>query len=148
MVLNSKVVVRDSGIAGKGLVATAPIAAGEVIWHADAGDAERYFFPKEVVESWPEDERKFFMNFAYVVSPGIWSGVRREDEHLTDRSQYMNHCCAPNTAFRGDEEMVAVVDIAAGRCVHGQGEAGRVRLLLVHFRRVCPACQLLSPAAR
>jgi len=114
MVLHSGVELRTSAIAGRGLYATEVIPAGALIWRADAGDAEKFYKTKAEIEAWSADEQRYFFNFAYQVAPGIYSGVQRCQEADTDKSQFMNHCCEPNTAFRGDEEMVAVRDIAPG----------------------------------
>ena len=41
MVLSKSIEVRDSPVAGKGLFATAPIAAGERVWGPDPDEAAR-----------------------------------------------------------------------------------------------------------
>ena len=108
MVLNQKVEVRKSATAGHGLYAKAPISAGEVVWQAEE-DESKYHVSIAVINTWPEDVRKTFMNFAYQLSPGIYAGVPPGVK--SDDSEYMNHSCEPSTWFVNDKLMLATRDI-------------------------------------
>ena len=77
MVLSKSIEVRDSPVAGKGLFATAPIAAGERVWGPDPDEAARYYHTMEQIKTWSEEEQKHFMNNAYLVAPGTYSGATR-----------------------------------------------------------------------
>ena len=75
MVLSSSIEVRDSPVAGKGLFCTKPIKAGETIWTPDADEATKYYHTMAQIKSWSEEEQKHFMNNAYLVAPGTYSGA-------------------------------------------------------------------------
>jgi SET domain-containing protein len=109
MVLNQKVEVRESATAGHGLYAKAPISAGEVVWQAEE-DESKYHVTIDVINTWPEDVKKTFMNFAYQLSPGVYAGVPPGVK--SDDSEYMNHSCEPTTWFVNDKVMLATRDIA------------------------------------
>lgn len=75
MVLSSSIEVRDSPVAGKGLFCTKPIKAGDTIWTPDADEATKYYHTMAQIKSWSEEEQKHFMNNAYLVAPGTYSGA-------------------------------------------------------------------------
>ena len=75
MTLSKKIVVKDSGISGKGLYAVERIAKGEVCWAADPDEKEKYWVPIDKINSWPDDVRRLFMVNAYQVQPGVYSGA-------------------------------------------------------------------------
>ena len=123
MVLSSSIEVRDSPVAGKGLFCTKPIKAGDTIWTPDADEATKYYHTMAQIKSWSEEEQKHFMNNAYLVAPGTYSGAlsrakkafqqgnratqpnpgRSPPSHAgvrfgveSDKGEFMNHSCAPN----------------------------------------------------
>lgn len=112
MVMSKKIVVRESAISGKGLYCIELIKAGEMVWEAEKGDEEKYYRTKEQIAKWSEEEQKQFMNFAYMVKPGLWSGVPPGVD--SDKSEYMNHHCDANVQWEGDDSMVAARDISVG----------------------------------
>jgi hypothetical protein len=51
------------------------------LWEAEP-DESKWFYTMEQIKAWPEEEQKHFMNNAYLVKPGTYSGgsdtLRRE----------------------------------------------------------------------
>jgi hypothetical protein len=107
--LHKAIVVKNSGIEGKGLFASEEIKAGEVIWRKDPGEAR---FHIDVIRSWPKEKQEKFFWHAYQVDDEWYHGP--EDGVVTDPADYMNHSCDPNTWFVDDETMVARRDIKKG----------------------------------
>jgi SET domain-containing protein len=112
MVLNSKIEVRGSAIAGHGLYAKEPIEAGEMVWQAEEDEETRYYRRIEEIRTWTEEQQRTFFNFAYQVSEGVYSGVPPGE--VSDNSEYMNHSCDGNCWWEGDKRMVAMRRIEAG----------------------------------
>lgn len=73
MVMHPHIEVKSSVISGHGMYVVKPIAKGEVLWHEEE-DESKYVVHEDVVQTWPEDVRKKFYNFAYQVGEGLWSG--------------------------------------------------------------------------
>lgn len=96
---SDKVEVNTGGvIEGEGLVAVAPIAAGEMVWELDH-DAPRRNTAE--IAALPADNRHCQMGedlFVELLEPGSWA---------------FNHSCSPNTFLKGRRQ-VAVCDILEG----------------------------------
>jgi len=103
--LHHAITVREDGtIHGKGLVASAPIRSGEVVWTMDDGGRR---VPCAEVATWPPEEQEAFHWVAYQCSDSemaVCEGIER----------YMNHSCDPNTWWADDRTLVARRGIAAG----------------------------------
>ncbi len=98
------VVGEGDTIHGKGLVATAPIPEGEVVWAMDPGAR---IVPCAEVAAWPPEEQEAFRLVGYQCSDdamAVCEGIER----------YMNHSCDPNTWWADDHTLVARRDIAPG----------------------------------
>jgi uncharacterized protein len=97
--LHPAIKVRDSGIEGKGLIATEFIPKGTIIWTMD-GSEKWYTF--EELQKLPIEEQKY----AY----------QQDDQFVivTDGSQYMNHSCDPNTNGLDDDKQIVIRDIQPG----------------------------------
>lgn len=95
-----------SPIQGLGLLASAPILAGEVVWRLDP-DEPTYTLVE--VAAWTPDAQADFAQFAFQCGEGLFSYCR-------DIDRYTNHACDPNTWWcnEGGLALVACRDIAAG----------------------------------
>ncbi len=107
--LNPKIVVQHSPIAGSGLIATETIAAGELIWSTDKPEVA---YTIEEINAWPAATQEFFWSLAYRIGPDRFSGPRSLD--VVDPSDYMNHSCEPSAWFCGYYRMEATRMIGAG----------------------------------
>lgn len=100
--LHSAIIVKDSGIQGKGLFATAEIKAGEVTWW-QGQNAPRYHI--DTIRNWPLDKQESFFRLAYQVGDEWYHGPVAGSPF--DPADFMNHSCDPNTWFIDDDTMVA-----------------------------------------
>jgi hypothetical protein len=107
--LHEAIIVKNSGIQGKGLFASTDIRKGEIIWRRDPDEAR---FHIDVIKSWPQEKQEKFFAHAYQVGDGHYHGP--EDGIVTDPADYMNHSCDPNTWFVDDATMAARRDIKKG----------------------------------
>ena len=107
--LHPSIIIKNSGIQGKGLFASADIKAGEVTWR-QGPDEKRYHL--DTIRSWPSEKQEKFWRYAYQVGDGWHHGP--ESGVVTDPADYMNHSCDPNTWFVDDGLMVARRDIKKG----------------------------------
>ena len=107
--LNPKIVVEHSPIAGSGLLATSTIEKGEMIWSTDRPEAG---FSLEDIHSWQTETQEFFWALAYRIGPNHFSGPRTRDS--VDPSDYMNHSCEPSAWFCGYHRMESTRTIGAG----------------------------------
>ncbi len=97
--LHSSVIVTESQIAGRGLVATAFIAKGTLVWQRDGH--EIIISREEVLALPPEEQAHYYVDeVGYVL--------------CRDGSQYMNHSCAPNLAATDNDDLIAARDIHPG----------------------------------
>jgi SET domain-containing protein len=112
MVLSPKIAVRRSPVAGKGLFATAAINTGEWVWKEDPDEKEKYWKTTAQVDAMSPEDRAYFLNFAYVVAPGVLSGVT--PGQTTDGGEYMNHSCKPTAVPFNNTVYIAARDIAPG----------------------------------
>jgi SET domain-containing protein len=94
----------EETIEGRGLVAKAPIKAGEIVSRLDANQPKRLI--SELFQL-SQEEQDRIMHFCYqcdaeyvVCEQGI--------------EKYMNHSCDPNTWWSDDDTMIARRDIEAG----------------------------------
>ncbi len=93
-----------SAIAGRGLFAVEPIAAGEVV--AIKGG---HIVTTEAVRSLPER----LQNSEIQISDGFCL-VALEEAEYEPVMLFLNHCCEPNVGFAGNIVLVAMRDVAAG----------------------------------
>jgi SET domain-containing protein len=100
--LHKDIKVGKSKIEGLGLIATAFIPKGTVIWILDKNEKR---LTLEELRKLPPDIQKL----AY----------QDKDKYIitTDDSQYMNHSCNPNTWWIDDETLEAYRDIQPGEDV-------------------------------
>lgn len=94
----------DSKVHGKGLIATADIRKGEIVWQLDT-DAQRLTL--DDLTDWADDTILEFDYFAFQVG---------EDEYALPEGidKYMNHSCDPNTWWGDDITLVARREIHPG----------------------------------
>eukprot|EP00996_Jenningsia_fusiforme_P004367 NODE_5181_length_709_cov_30.969697_g4813_i0.p1 GENE.NODE_5181_length_709_cov_30.969697_g4813_i0~~NODE_5181_length_709_cov_30.969697_g4813_i0.p1 ORF type:complete len:166 (+),score=31.11 NODE_5181_length_709_cov_30.969697_g4813_i0:35-532(+) len=97
-----KTEVRTDSTAGRGLYATAPIAAGETV----AIKAGYLFSEAELVASGT-------LTWCLQVEDGLFMGPRKPED-VDEGSTFINHSCDPNLGFKGQMFYVAMRDIAAG----------------------------------
>jgi hypothetical protein len=81
------------------------------VWEAEV-DEEKYFYHIDVINSWDEEKRKYFMNLAYQIDDDVYCSVPEGVE--SDKAEYMNHCCDANTLFINDRLMIASRTIEPG----------------------------------
>jgi SET domain-containing protein len=93
-----------SGIEGRGLVAVAPIAAGELV--AIKGG---HVVTTAVLRSLPERLR----NSEIQIADGFHLAALEEAEY-EPVMLFLNHSCEPNVGFAGNTVLVAMRDIAPG----------------------------------
>lgn len=102
--LHPNVRLFDKGvIEGKGLVAIAPIKAGEVVSRLEPGQP---MTSVAEVLTWSPEEQDELLHYGYQCSED-WVVSEQGEE------KYMNHSCDPNTWWGDDDTMVARRDIAA-----------------------------------
>jgi len=107
--LHEAIILKESGIEGKGLFATADIKAAEVTWRQDPNQP-RYHI--DAIRRWPKEKQEKFFRLAYEVGENWYHGPLADSEF--DPADYMNHSCDPNTWFINDATMVARRDIKKG----------------------------------
>jgi SET domain-containing protein len=95
--------VHSSPIAGLGLFAAEPIAAGQVWWKFDRR-LDRTYTPVEF-EELPAHIQDWLKTYAYLQG-GLWV-------LCGDHAKFVNHSDHPNSVTVGDES-IALRDIAAG----------------------------------
>jgi hypothetical protein len=128
----SIIVAQDHTIHEKGLVATALIPCGAIVWQFDAGCR---CVPCAEVSTWPEAEQEAFRLVAFQCDASHYAVCEGID-------RYMNHSCDPNTWWSDDLTLVARRDIAPGEevtCDYATFETA------VPFRM---ACECGSPRCR
>lgn len=100
--------LRGDALAGYGIVATAPIAAGEVVFRGE-GRAQRLVTRRHVEMAWTAEQRAVFRRYAYPVSDEVY--VLWDEDPAAWAPQ--NHSCDPNTGWAG-LDIVALRAIGAG----------------------------------
>ncbi|MBI5415096.1 SET domain-containing protein [Candidatus Peregrinibacteria bacterium] len=92
-----QVLVKNSGIEGKGVFAHRDFKKGEIVLHWDTS----HTLPKEKVEKMSNEEKKYisFLDGKYVI--------------LQEPEKYVNHSCEPNTTAQHFCD-VAMRDIQQG----------------------------------
>lgn len=93
-----------SAIAGRGLVAVEPIAAGEVV-------AVKGGHIVDTETMWAQPER--LQNSEVQIAEGLHLMALADDEYEAVML-FVNHSCAPNVGFRGNTVLVAMADVPAG----------------------------------
>ena len=117
-------ILEKSNIAGKGLVASAPIRHGEVVWQLDPSDPIVHL-PE--IAQWPAQKQEDFAHFAFQLDDEdfvIPQGIDR----------YTNHSCDPNTWWSDNRTFVARKDIQAGEEVTYDYSTADI---LLDFQMVC-----------
>lgn len=95
---------QPSAIQGRGLVAVAPIAAGEVV--AIKGG---HIVDTATLNSLPERLRESDVQIA-----DGFHLVALDDAEFEPAMLFLNHCCEPNVGFAGNIVLVAMRDVAVG----------------------------------
>lgn len=93
-----------SGIQGRGLFATQPIAAGEVVAIKGGHIVDTvalHALPKRLRNSEIQIADDFHL-------------VALQDDEYEPVMLFINHCCEPNVGFAGNVVLVAMRDVAAG----------------------------------
>ncbi len=99
--------MRGSAISGYGIYATRPIAAGETIFRGEER-SQRIVTRSHVRAHWNPAQRELFKHYAYPLSDEVYVLWSEDPEDWAPQ----NHCCDPNTGFRG-LDVIALRDIAA-----------------------------------
>lgn len=102
--------VRDNGIEGTGLFATAPIRRGEVIWRATL--PYRPFQTAEI-GTWSDAIQARFYKYSIQIAADVHLGLAG-GATPTEPFSYTNHSCAPNTWWADTGVLVARHVIAQG----------------------------------
>ncbi len=103
--LHPAIVASDKDVIhGRGLVATALIRCGEIVWTLDPDDVR---IPCAEVATWPDEEQARFRLVAYQCDATHYAVC-------DDIDRYMNHSCDPNTWWSGSDTLVACRDILSG----------------------------------
>lgn len=135
--LHPAIIVKDSGIQGKGLFATADIRAGEMTWQ-QGPDEQRYHI--DTIRGWPPEKQENFWRYAYQVGDGWYHGP--ESGVVTDPADYMNHSCDPNTWFVDDALMVARRDIKTGEEItYDYATSETAESFVLHCKCGAPNCR-------
>jgi uncharacterized protein len=95
---------RPSGIAGRGLIAVEPIAAGEIV--AIKGG---HLVAAATLDALPERLR----NSEVQVADGFYL-VATDEAEYEPVMLFINHSCEPNVGFAGNIVLVAMRDVPAG----------------------------------
>ncbi len=103
-----KYVMKGNSIAGFGIYATQPIAAGEVIFKGEERP-QRIVTKRYVEENWLPEEKLLFKHYAVPLSSEVYV---LWDNNPTEWAP-QNHSCSPNTAYKG-LNLVAIRQISAG----------------------------------
>src|SRR4051794_18325559 len=93
-----------SDIHGRGLISTARIFRGQVVWKRDPDEIKVRL---DEVMTWPPGKQAEF----------FWHAYQYNDEYFVlpkDIDAYMNHSCDPNTWWQDDDTLVARRDIQVG----------------------------------
>ncbi|GAQ90044.1 hypothetical protein KFL_005930010 [Klebsormidium nitens] len=114
--MHQHIELRDSGLYGLGLFATAAIKEGEVIWNDDTYNADKYLHTVTEIKSWPLDRQREFMHYCYQVEEVTFSGMTSLEMVQSEVSNYMNHSCDPTYWFLTEDpaRMLARRNIKAG----------------------------------
>ncbi|MFT3844018.1 MAG: SET domain-containing protein-lysine N-methyltransferase [Lacibacter sp.] len=106
--LQKKYVMKGNSIAGFGIYATQPIAAGEVIFKGEERP-QRIVTKRYVEENWLPEEKLLFKHYAVPLSSEVYV---LWDNNPTEWAP-QNHSCSPNTAYKG-LNLVAIRQVSAG----------------------------------
>ncbi len=128
-----------SRINGLGLLAIAPIRAGETTWwHDPAAPAPNGAIVTRAERArMSRHERDAFHTHAWQIGPDAWCAASPE----ADPSLLMNHSCDPNTWFVSDSAMVARRNIAAGEEITYDYATSETEQLGVSCRCGAPLCR-------
>lgn len=139
--LHTCILVGISRINGRGLLAIAPIRAGETTWwHDPAAPApDGATVTRAELARLSSQEREAFHIHAWQIGPDTWCA----DSPEADPSLLMNHSCDPNTWFVSDSAMVARRDIAAGEEITYDYATSETEQLGVRCRCGSPRCRAI-----
>jgi len=113
--LHKSLILRESRL-GKGLYATAPIRAGELIYkpsHHDPSPTTAKVSAAEMA-NWTPKQLAFYDKYAWQVGPDLFVGPTCKDAIKKDYNYFLNHSCDPTTWFQGEEVLIARRDISVG----------------------------------
>ncbi len=94
--MQKKYIVKGNAIAGYGIYALQSLHANEIVFTGE-GRPQRIITKKQVEENWTEEEQLVFRRYAYPISDNVfllW-------DHNPAEWAPQNHCCEPNTAYKG-----------------------------------------------
>jgi len=101
----------------QGLFAMEPLAKGTVLWHNRADGPAEVRYRKiygEHIEDLSPEQLRFFIRYSYQQNDDLFISPLCAEEVDADFSNYFNHSCEPNTLPLGEDNWVAVRDIAEG----------------------------------
>lgn len=99
-----KIEVRDNTLAGRGVVAIAPIAQDEIVAIKAGNIITRAELEKATLDAG---------DMALQIDDEFYLAPRSPDE-VEDMSVFINHSCDPNVGFRGQVVYIAMRDIEVG----------------------------------
>lgn len=88
--------VQGSALAGYGIFATRPLAAGDVVFTGEAR-AHRIVTKRHVAAHWSTDARQVFRHYAYPLSDAVYALWDADPNAWSPQ----NHACDPSTVFDG-----------------------------------------------
>lgn len=103
-----KHVMKGNAIAGFGIYANVPIAAGDILFKGEE-KPQRIVTKSHVDRYWSAEEKALFRHYAYPISNEVYILWDNNPSEWAPQ----NHSCEPNTAYRG-LNVVALRDIAKG----------------------------------
>ncbi len=107
--IHPNVIVKSTGIYGKGLFVNKDIRKGEIIWQMDA-DVPKFHI--NVVQSMPSSNYSKLLKYVMQISEQWYIGM--PDGTSTEPGDFINHSCNPNTWFVKDVALATRWDIKAG----------------------------------
>lgn len=107
--IHPSVIVKNTGLQGKGIFTTTDIKKGEIIWQMDS-DVPRFHI--DVVRNMPLSDRDRLLKYVMHISEEWYIGM--PDGTFTEPGDFVNHSCNPNTWFVKDVALAARWDIKAG----------------------------------
>jgi D-alanine-D-alanine ligase-like ATP-grasp enzyme len=100
--------LRGNTISGYGIYAVTEIKAGELVWQGEE-TSQRIVTRSHVQSDWNTSEKEVFQRYAYPLSEEVFILWSDNPTEWTPQ----NHCCEPNTAYRG-LNIYALRDIVMG----------------------------------
>jgi SET domain-containing protein len=107
--IHTSVVVKTSGLNGKGLFAATDINQGEIIWQMDLNVPK---FHINIVRNMPVEKQGELLKYVMQIDEQWFIGMA--DGTSIEPGDFINHSCNPNTWFVKDVALAARRDIKQG----------------------------------